>query len=150
VLAAFFKDKSVFQKTHVTLPPSVRVALLCLWLSTGILVLLTIAAWANLFGLPNTASVTVNNLLTLVFMLLVIVKLAAGRGWARWVFAVVYFLGSSVSLYLALFEPQIFRNLPLALQATGLAQLVLQTAAMALLLLPTARQWFRAQRAQAK
>ncbi len=106
------------------------------------------AAWANLFDLPNTTSVTVNNLLTLAFMLLVIRKLAAGRGWARWVFAVVYLLGSSVSLYLSVFEPQIFRNQPLALQTTGLVQLALQTVAMGLLVMPAAQQWFQMQRAR--
>ena len=111
------------------------------------LALLTAAAWAGLFQLPNTASVTVNNLLTLAFMLFVITKLSAARGWARWVFAVVYLLGSAVTVYLSLFEPQTFRNQPLALQATGLLQLALQTAAMVLLLLPSARQWFRARRA---
>jgi glucan phosphoethanolaminetransferase (alkaline phosphatase superfamily) len=140
----------VFIKASFAQPSPVRTALVCLWLSTGILALLTIAAWANLFALPNTASVTVNNLLTLAFMLFVIAKLAAGRGWARWVFAVVYFLGSAVTLYLSIFEPQTFRNQPLALQATGLVQLALQTAAMVLLLVPTARQWFRAQGSRAK
>jgi glucan phosphoethanolaminetransferase (alkaline phosphatase superfamily) len=140
----------VFQQASITPPPSVRTALVCLWLSTAILALLTIAAWANLLALPNTASVTVNNLLTLVFMLFVIATLTAGRGWARWVFAVVYLLGSAVTLYLSIFEPQTFRNQPLALQATGLVQLALQTVAMVLLLLPTARQWFQAQRERAK
>jgi glucan phosphoethanolaminetransferase (alkaline phosphatase superfamily) len=134
----------------MTPPPSVRTALLCLWLSTAILALLTVAAWANVLALPNTPSVTLNNLLTLAFMLLVIIKLAAGRGWARWVFAAVYFLGSAVTLYLSVFEPQIFRNQTLVLQATGLVQLALQTAAMVLLLLPASRQWFRAHSVQAE
>lgn len=140
----------MFQKAAITLPPSVRAALVCLWLSTAILALLTIAAWANVLALPNTPSVTVNNLLTLAFMLLVIIKLAAGQGWVRWVFAVVYFLGSAVTLYLSIFEPQIFRNQPLVLQATGLVQLALQTAAMVLLLLPASRQWFQTHSVQAK
>jgi hypothetical protein len=136
----------VLPQAPINQPSPVRAALACLWLSTGILALLTVAAWANLLALPNTANVTVNNLLTLVFMLLVIVKLAVGRGWARWVFAAVYFLGSAVTLYLSIFEPQIFRNQPLALQATGLVQLALQTLAMVLLLMPASRQWFQAQR----
>jgi glucan phosphoethanolaminetransferase (alkaline phosphatase superfamily) len=140
----------VFKNASVIQPPPVRAALLCLWLSTGILALLTVAAWANLLSLPNTSSVTVNNLLTLAFMLFVIAKLTAARGWARWVFAVVYLLGSAVTLYLSIFEPQTFRNQPLALQVTGLAQLALQTAAMVLLLMPAARQWFKVQRAQAR
>ncbi len=140
----------MFQKASVTPPSSVRTALGCLWLSTAILALLTVAAWANVLALPNTTSVTVNNLLTLAFMLFVIAKLTAGRGWTRWVFAAVYLLGSSVTLYLSIFEPQTFRNQPLALQITGLAQLALQTAAMVLLLWPTARQWFQAQGARAQ
>jgi hypothetical protein len=140
----------VSKQASISHPSSVRAVLVCLWLSTGILALLTVCAWANLLALPNTASVTVNNLLTLAFMLFVIAKLAAGRGWARWVFAGVYLLGSAVTLYLSIFEPQTFRNQPVALQATGLAQLALQTAAMVLLLMPTARQWFQAQRARAK
>jgi hypothetical protein len=145
-----FKGKFVLQQAPIHQPSSVRAALACLWLSTGILALLTIAAWANVLALPNTASVTVNNLLTLLFMLLVIVKLTAGRGWARWVFAVVYLLGSAVTVYLSVVEPQIFRNQPLALQVTGLVQLALQTVAMVLLVVPTSRQWFAAQRARVK
>jgi hypothetical protein len=145
---SLFKDKSVLSLAPSQSPPSVRAALACLWLSTGILALLVPAAWANLWGLPNTTSITVNNLLTLAFMLFVIVKLTAGRGWARWVFAAVYLLGSSVTLYLSIFEPQTFRNQVFALQATGLVQLALQTAAVVLLLMPTARQWFKAQRAR--
>jgi hypothetical protein len=147
---SLIEDKSVLLQTHTNQPPSVRAALACLWLSTAVLTLLTIAAWANLLALPNTASTTVNNLLTLVFMLLVIVKLTAGRGWARWVFAVVYFLGSAVTVYLSVVQPQIFRDQPLALQVTGLLQLALQTVAMVLLVVPASRQWFAAQRARAK
>ncbi len=140
----------MFQQAATAPPPPVRAALVCLWLSTGILALLTIAAWASLLALPNSASVTVNSLLTLAFMLFVIAKLTAGRGWARWVFGVVYLLGSAVTVYLSIFEVQTFRNQPIALQATGLAQLALQTAAMVLLLMPSAWQWFRGQRALAK
>lgn len=142
------KGKFVLQQADITQPPAVRAALTCLWLSTGILALLVPAAWANLFGLPNTASVTVNNLLTLAFMLFVIVKLTGGRGWVRWVFAVVYLMGTGMMLYWSVVQPQIFRNQALALQVTGLAQLALQTAAVALLLMPAARQWFTAQGAR--
>jgi glucan phosphoethanolaminetransferase (alkaline phosphatase superfamily) len=144
------KGKTVLQQVVNTYPPTVRAALACLCLSTAILALLTIAAWANLLSLPNSASVTLNNLLTVAFMLLVIAKLAAGRGWARWVFAVVYFLGSAVTVYLSVFEPQIFRNQPVTLQITGLAQLALQTLAMVLLVLPASQQWFAPQRMRVK
>jgi hypothetical protein len=138
----------VFKNISTAIPRSVRAALVCLWLSTAILALLTAAAWVNLLGLPNSASITVNNLLTLAFMLLVIAKLAAGRGWARWVFAAVYCLGSAVTLYLSIFEPQVFRNQAFAVQVTGLVQLALQTAALVLLFLPASQQWFRSQRAR--
>jgi hypothetical protein len=127
-------------------PAPMRAAIICLWLSVAIVAVLTLASWANLLGLPNTSSLTVNNLLTLALLVLIALKITAQRGWARWLFAVVYGLGSLATLYLVVFVPQSFRNLPAMLQVTGLLQLALQTAAMVLIFVQPSRLWFKAQR----
>jgi amino acid transporter len=127
-------------------PAPMRAAIVCLWLSVAIVAVLTLASWANLLGLPNTPSLTVNNLLTLALLVLIAIKITAQRGWARWLFAVVYVLGSLATLYLVVFVPQSFRNLPAMLQVTGLVQLALQTAAMVLIFVQPSRLWFKAQR----
>jgi glucan phosphoethanolaminetransferase (alkaline phosphatase superfamily) len=130
-------------------PKSLRAAVLCLWLSVGIVALITLATWANVLGLISTPSLTVNNLLTLALLVLIAFNIGAGRGWARWLFAVVYVLGALMTLYLVLFVPQSFRSMPTLLQVTGLLQLVLQTAAMVLVFVPASTQWFTAKRSQA-
>jgi hypothetical protein len=130
-------------------PGSMRAAIVCLWLSVAIVAVLTLASWANLLGLPNTPSLTVNNLLTLALLVLIAIKITAQRGWARWLFAVVYGLGSLATLYLVVFVPQSFRNLPAMLQVTGLLQLALQTAAMVLIFVQPSRLWFKAPRSAA-
>jgi hypothetical protein len=130
-------------------PASLRAAIVCLWLSVAIVAALTLASWANILGLPNTPSLTVNNLLTLALLVLIAIKITAQRGWARWLFAVVYVLGSLATLYLAVFVPQSFGNLPAMLQVTGLVQLALQTAAMVLIFVPPSRRWFKAARSPA-
>jgi hypothetical protein len=127
-------------------PTALRAAVVCLWLSVGIVALLTLASWASVLGLSNTPSLTVNNLLTLALLVLIALKIDAGRGWARWLFAAVYVLGTLMTLYLALFVPQSFRSMPVTLQITGLVQLALQSAAMVLIFIQPSRQWFKAQR----
>jgi peptidoglycan/LPS O-acetylase OafA/YrhL len=141
--------KTVLNDSSNPPPASMRAAIVCLWLSVAIVAVLTLASWANVLGLPNTPSLTVNNLLTLALLVLIAIKISAQRGWARWLFAVLYVLGSLATLYLAVFVPQSFRNLPAMLQVTGLAQLGLQTAAMVLIFLPPSRRWFKAQRSLA-
>lgn len=124
-------------------PSALRVAIACLWCSIALVALLTAAAWLGIGGVAYSASLLVNNLLTLALLVLITLKLCAGRGWARWLFAVVYLLGTLMTLYLAVFVPQSFGSLPALLQITGLLQLVLQTAAMVLICIPAARPWFK-------
>jgi hypothetical protein len=124
-------------------PSALRAAVACLWCSVALVALVTVAAWAGIWGLIHSASLLVNNLLTLALLVLITLKISAGRGWARWLFAVVYALGTLVTLYLALFVPQSFGSLATVLQITGLLQLALQTAAMVLIFIPSSRPWFK-------
>jgi FtsH-binding integral membrane protein len=144
-LKAYLQDKRVFNSSSRNPPGVMRIAQTCLWASVAIAAMLAVAVWTNLLGVTSTASLTVNNLLTLALLLWIAVKISAGRGWARWLFAVVYALGALMTLYLALFVPHSFSSMPLLLQVTGLLQLALQTTAMVLIFSPPARQWFKAQ-----
>jgi glucan phosphoethanolaminetransferase (alkaline phosphatase superfamily) len=127
-------------------PQAVRAAVACLWLSAAIVAVVTLAVWAQLGGVANTPSLMVNNLLTLALLALIAFQISTGRGWARWLLAVLYVLGTAATLYLLLFVPASFRTQPTLLQATGLVQLALQTAAMVLVFLPASGQWFKARR----
>lgn len=128
-----------------TKPLSIQRAVICLWLSAGLVVLLTVASWVGLQQIPGGVVPTLTNLVTVALLALVALKVGAGRNWARWLFAVGYVLGSFmfvVSLFLA---PQLFRSLPVVLQGSGIVQFALQSVALVLLFIGTSRQWFRTQ-----
>ena len=69
-------------------------------------------------------------------------KIAQGRNWARWVFAIIYILGTLGSV--AVITPAVFLAHPLVLQANMILQFILQTAAAVLVFTSSARQWFKA------
>ena len=127
-------------------PKSVQWAVVCLWVSVGLVSVLTVDSWVGLVGIPRGIASTVTNLLTLALLALVAIKLGAGRGWARWLFAVVYVLGSLMFVVSLLLAPQVFRSLPTVLQGSGIVQFALQTAALVLMFTEASRQWFKAKR----
>jgi uncharacterized membrane protein len=139
----------VFNSSSRNPPGVMRIAQACLWASVAIAAMLTVAVWTSLLGVTSTASLTVNNLLSLALLVLIAVNINAGRRWARELFAFVYVLGALMTLYLALFVPLSFSSMPTLLQITGLLQLALQTAAIVLIFVPPSRRWFKAQRGPA-
>ena len=124
-------------------PKSVRRAVLCLWMSVSLVLFLTVAAFFVPLGIPHDVVTTVTNLASAALMALVAVKLDAGRGWAQWLFAAVYVLGLSTFVVSMLLSPETFRSLPILLQASGIVQLALQTAALVFMFTPTSQRWLR-------
>ena len=70
-------------------------------------------------------------------------KINAGRRWARWLWVVIYFIGSFGFAVMVLTAPALFRALPAILQGNMIIQFVLQTAALVLLFTSPSRQWFK-------
>ena len=124
-------------------PDSVRRAVLCLWLSVGLVLFLTVAAFFAPLGIPHDGVTTVTNLASAALLAWVAVKLDAGRGWAQWLFAAIYVLGLSTFVVSMLLSPETFRSLPILLQASGIVQLALQTAALVFMFTATSQRWLR-------
>lgn len=99
-------------------------------------------------GLVETADVGVTaaiGLVTTGLLALIAVKIGAGRGWARWLFAATYIAGSLGSAVLALVAPELFRALPAILQGSTLLQFLLQTTALVLIFTGASRRWFKSE-----
>jgi len=69
-------------------------------------------------------------------------KIRGGRSWARWLFLVVYVLGSLSVAAVAVLAPQLFLSQPMLLRGSGVVQFALQTIALVLMFSPTSRHWF--------
>jgi len=101
-----------------------------------------VTGWVATVG-ASVGLTAIIGLTTVGFLALVAAKISAGRGWARWTFAVIYVIGTLWSTVLAFVAPAMFRALPTILQANILAQFVLQTAALVLIFTGTSRHWFK-------
>ena len=97
--------------------------------------------WVPLVGAtPGMTSII--GLLTATLLAVVAGSINARHGWARWLFAVVFVLGTLVGVVLVVIAPEIFRGLPAVLQANMVVQFILQTAALILMFNSASRQWF--------
>jgi MFS-type transporter involved in bile tolerance (Atg22 family) len=96
----------------------------------------------------STAGMTATiGLVTAGLLALIAGSVSARRGWGRWLFAVIYVIGTLGVVMLVLITPETFRTFPLVLQANMVVQFVLQTAALVLMFSSTSRQWFRTRHA---
>jgi hypothetical protein len=75
---------------------------------------------------------------------LVAVKVGLGRNWARWVFVVVYVLGSLASMIAFAVAPQMLGAMPVLGKVSMVSQFVLQTIVLVLMFTRASRQWFAA------
>jgi hypothetical protein len=124
------------------MPTSVRRAAQLLWasfiLSAALGGLYLVGAVASVNLLADVASAFV----ACVLIALIATKVGAGRNWARWLFVVIYILGSAMYLVLAVLMPEVFLSLPGLLQVSALVQFTLQTGALVLMFTRPSRQWF--------
>jgi len=127
-------------------PTSVQRTAICLWISAGLALTLTVVQAIGLIETTHVGLAVVTGLITAGLLALVAVKIGAGRGWARWLFAVLYVFGSFAFIVSVLIAPEMFRALPSILQGSSIVQFVLQTVALVLVFTSTSRQWFKAKR----
>ena len=131
--------------TNAPRPQTIVRAALCLWFSVALTLLVTAAQVLGLAPLVgSTAGMTVTiGLVTAGFLALIAVSISSRRGWGRWLFAVIYVLGTLGLAMLVAMTPETFRTFPMVLQANMVVQFALQTAALVLMFSSTSRQWFR-------
>ena len=73
----------------------------------------------------------------------------AGRGWARWLFVVLYGIGTLTSIVLAVVAPAMFLALPTILKTNIIVQFVLQTTALVFMFTGASRHWFKSKHVDA-
>jgi hypothetical protein len=134
----------------LSIPMTVQRAALCLWVCSALCLAATLSQVTGLVetvgaGIGSTAVI---GLITASFMAWIAVKISGGRNWARWLFAVVYVIGTVGSALIVLVARDIFFAAPAILQGNMVVQLVLQTAAIVLLFTTPSQQWFRYKHAE--
>ena len=127
-----------------SVPRSVRRAALSLWISAALGVLVTVAQATGLVATvgASVAMTLVIGLVTVGLLVFVAINVARGRGWVRWLFAVVYVVGTLAGVLLVAVAPAMFRVLPTILQTNMVVQFVLQTSALVLMFTAASRHWF--------
>lgn len=138
---ARLSDPSELQRPK---PTSLRRAITCLWISVALTIVL---AGAHLIGVLATTDIvqaTVTAVIAAGLLVLVVVKLNGGRGWARWLYVGVYVFGSLTFIVFLVLAPQAFLSMPVPDQVSAAVQLVLQTVALVLMFTHASRQWFKA------
>jgi hypothetical protein len=130
-------------------PRSVSGAVACLSVSAVSTAVLAAASWLGWLQVPTGATNSAWDVAAVIFLAWVTWKIAVGRGWARWVFIVVFLLGVGGSV-VAFLVPGLFRALPGVIVASAATQFALQTAAMMFLLAPSSRRWFRERSLQSR
>ena len=126
-------------------PPAIARAAICLWISAAIVVLVTAFALAG-SDLRQALPAILISLFTFGLLVLVALKINAGRGWVRWLFLVLWLLGSAMFVVGLVMAPQAFLALPKLDQAVALVQFTLQTAALVFMFLPASGNWLRSRR----
>lgn len=129
-----------------TRPEPVRHAVTCLWTSAVLGVAAGLLQVMGIIPATNPIMAAVIAVISAGLMALVAVKVGAGRNWARWLFATIYFLGSLISIIAFALVPQTFMAIPFLGKVSAVSQFVLQTVALVLIFMRASRQWFRANR----
>jgi hypothetical protein len=125
-------------------PKSIQSAVLSLRISAGLAFALTLLQLAGAFPLAgaNLSAAAITGVVTVGLLILVAEKIGAGRNWARWLFVVVYALGSLLFVLILLVEPQVFLALPTISKVSGTVQFAIQTGALICVFSPGSRSWF--------
>lgn len=131
-------------------PTAVNRASACLWISAAIVLLATgaqLLGWVPLAGATPGMTATIG-LVTAGLLAVVAASISARHGWVRWLFIVLYVLGTLGGVAVIVIAPEAFRAVPLILQLNTMAQFILQTAALVFMFHSTSRQWFAAKHAE--
>ena len=132
------------QEVRGPIPTSARRAAQFLWASFALSLVLGALYLLGAVPSPNLTLDVATTFGTAALIALIATKVGAGRKWARWLFVVIYVLGSAGFSVLFIVMPQEFLSLPRLLQLSGLVQIILQTCALILMFTRASRQWFKA------
>lgn len=128
-------------------PRSTRWTVILLWTSTGLAALMTLL---HLIGVVPTHNVVMRAAVGGIIVTLwafIATMVNSGRGWARWLFVVLYVLGSVLEIISMLLVPRVFLAMPHLVQAYSVVQFVLLTVAVILTFTKSSREWFQSARA---
>ena len=129
-------------------PRAIGHAARCLWISVAVVVVTSGLALAGVSGPRDAVPLIAISLFSIGLLALVAWGLNAGRGWVRWLFLVLFLLGSGMFVVGIVFAPQAYLAMPRLDQATALVQFGLQTAALILMFTPAAGRWLKNRRAK--
>lgn len=125
-------------------PPPVERAVICLWTSVGLTLVVTGLQVFGIVPAPGAVVAAMTGVITAGLLALVALKIARRRGWARWLFLVLYMLGSFAFIVSLLIAPGVFVSMPTLAKGSAILQFGLQTLALAFMFGPVSRQWFKA------
>jgi uncharacterized membrane protein YecN with MAPEG domain len=115
----------------------------CLRISAGIALVLTLMQLTGLLASASIARTAVTGFVSVGLLLLVAEKINAGRTWAVVLFAVIYSLGCLMFVVGLLVSPHAFIVLPAVLRVAFVVQTALQTVALVYMLSGTSRAWLK-------
>jgi len=127
-------------------PTSLRRAITCLWISVALTLVLAGAHLIGVLATPDLAVATATAVVAAGLLVLVVVNVASGRGWARWLYVGVYAFGVLTFVPFLVLAPQAFLAVPIPDQVAAVCQLLLQTTALVLMFARASRAWFKAPR----
>ena len=135
------------EEPEIPKPPAIGRAARCLWISAAVVVVTSGLALAGVSG-PRDAVVPLIaiSLFSIGLLALVAWQLNAGRGWVRWLFLVLFVLGSGMFALGLVLTPQAYLAMPRLDMAAALLQFGLQTAALILMFTPAAARWLKSAR----
>ena len=129
-------------------PPSVQRAVISLWTSVGLTVVITGLQVLGIVPVPvpapGAAVAAMTGFITAGLLALVALNLARRRGWVRWLFLVLYMLGSFAFIVSFLFAPGVFVSMPTLAKGSAILQFGLQTLALFFMFGRMSREWLKA------
>jgi hypothetical protein len=85
---------------EITKPQTVKIAVVLLWLSVTLSFVAIIIQYRTIQTLvPNSNAIIVSFVITFFFSILLIIKIAAGRNWARIIYVVLTAISTATFLY---------------------------------------------------
>jgi hypothetical protein len=125
-------------------PVSVKRAMALLWISVALLGAFVTAQAAGFFlHTANSAQDISANILTAGILAFLALKMRMRRNWARLAFLFLYAAGMLLVVTSFVVTPRMFFLMPTVSAVAAIVQLMIQSAAVVLLFVPSTRRWFK-------
>jgi multisubunit Na+/H+ antiporter MnhE subunit len=124
-------------------PRSIETAVRVLYVSATLALVLTLVTWLNWITLPFDGQGSITGFLIAALLAFTSNRIRSRRNWARWMFAVLFVLGTLLGIVVTALAPDLWTlHTPATLLST-IIQTVIQTIALFLVFTPAANAWFR-------